>query len=55
MVRGTPPLAVALAAVLACLVSLFMLAPLAIVVLSSFSASEFLVFPPRGLSLEPGA
>jgi len=51
MVRGTPPLAVALAAVLACLVSLFMLAPLAIVVLSSFSASEFLVFPPRGLSL----
>jgi putative spermidine/putrescine transport system permease protein len=32
-------------------VTLFMLAPLAVVALSSFSASEFLVFPPRGLSL----
>ena len=51
MVRGTPPLAVVLGAVLALAVCLFMLAPLAIVVLSSFSASEFLVFPPRGLSL----
>ena len=51
MVRGTPPLAVALGAVLAVAVAVFMLAPLAIVVLSSFSASEFLVFPPRGLSL----
>ena len=51
MVRGTPPLAIALGAVLGLAVCLFMLAPLAIVVLSSFSASEFLVFPPRGLSL----
>ena len=51
--RGTAPRAVAppplvfVAAIL-----LFLLAPLAIVVLaSSLSASEFLVFPPQGLSL----
>jgi putative spermidine/putrescine transport system permease protein len=51
MVRGTPASAIVLGAALAIAVTLFMLAPLAIVVLSSFSASEFLVFPPRGLSL----
>ena len=31
--------------------ALFMLVPLAVVIVSSVSASEFLVFPPRGLSL----
>lgn len=32
-------------------IAIFMLVPLAVVVASSLSASEFLVFPPRGLSL----
>ncbi len=32
-------------------VTAFMLSPLAVVIVSSFSASEFLVFPPRGWSL----
>jgi putative spermidine/putrescine transport system permease protein len=33
------------------LVYVFLLAPLAVVVLASFNAAEFLSFPPRGLSL----
>jgi len=40
-----------IAALLSITVALFMLMPLAIVIVSSISASEFLVFPPRGLSL----
>jgi len=51
MVGGTPPVARVLAAALCVVVALFMLVPLAVVVASSFSASEFLVFPPRGWSL----
>lgn len=51
MVGGAPPLARILAAALCVVVGLFMLVPLAVVVASSFSASEFLVFPPRGWSL----
>lgn len=51
MIGGVPPLARALAAILIAGVLLYMLVPLAVVVGSSVSASEFLVFPPRGFSL----
>ncbi|MEQ9328545.1 MAG: hypothetical protein RJQ21_14780, partial [Rhodospirillales bacterium] len=51
MVRGIPFAAKLAAAFLVTGIAIFMLVPLAVVVLSSFSASEFLVFPPRGLSL----
>lgn len=33
------------------LVAIYMIAPLIVVIATSFSASQFLVFPPRGLSL----
>lgn len=51
MIGRIPPIAAALAAALALATTVFMLAPLAVVAASSLSASEFLVFPPRGLSL----
>ncbi len=51
MVGGVPLAAKAAAAVLVAACVTFMLVPLAVVVASSFSASEFLVFPPRGFSL----
>ncbi|MBL8702828.1 MAG: ABC transporter permease [Alphaproteobacteria bacterium] len=51
MVGGTPRGAIVIGAILAIAVAIFMLAPLVVVVVSSFSASEFLVFPPRGWSL----
>jgi len=50
MVGGTPFPIRLLASLLVLIVAIFMLAPLAVVVVSSFSASEFLVFPPRGWS-----
>ena len=45
--RWIGPLAILFVVALA----LFMLVPLAVVIASSVSASEFLVFPPRGLSV----
>ena len=51
MVAAVPLPVRAGAIVLAFLLIVLMLAPLAVVVVSSFSASEFLVFPPRGWSL----
>ncbi len=51
MVRGVPPTAKLLTAFLITATAIFMLVPLAVVMLSSLSASEFLVFPPRGFSL----
>jgi putative spermidine/putrescine transport system permease protein len=50
MIGRIPPLAALGALALTIAVTLFMLAPLAVVIASSFSASEFLVFPPRGFS-----
>jgi putative spermidine/putrescine transport system permease protein len=52
MVAPVPPAVRAAATLLAALFAVFMLAPLAVVVLASLSASEFLVFPPRGWSLK---
>jgi len=51
MVGGIPLVARFGGALLLVLVLVFMLVPLAVVVGSSVSASEFLVFPPRGVSL----
>ena len=51
MTREISPLVVALAVLLSVLVALFMLVPLAVVIGSSISSSEFLVFPPPALSL----
>ncbi len=51
MISGVPAGARAIAVIIVGAVVIFMLVPLAVVVLSSFSASQFLVFPPRGLSL----
>lgn len=51
MIGRAPPLAAALGVALAVAAAVYMLAPLAVVVASSVSASEFLVFPPRGFSL----
>jgi len=51
MVRGLPPFAKLLGGIIMVLVLLYMLVPLAVVVGSSVSSSEFLVFPPRGVSL----
>ncbi|MBL8589203.1 MAG: ABC transporter permease [Methylobacteriaceae bacterium] len=51
MIGRVPALAAALGVALAAAAAIFMLAPLAVVIASSVSASEFLVFPPRGFSL----
>jgi len=51
MVGGVPFLARAVGGVVLVAVLVFMLVPLAVVIGSSISASEFLVFPPRGVSL----
>ncbi len=51
MVRAIPPPLRWLAAALVLLTLLVLLAPLAVVVAVSFSESEFIAFPPRGLSL----
>lgn len=51
MVGGVPYGVKVLSVALVAAVSIFMLVPLMVVIGSSVSASEFLVFPPRGLSL----
>ena len=51
MVRGLPPFAKLLGGIIMVLVLLYMLVPLAVVIGSSISSSEFLVFPPKGVSL----
>jgi putative spermidine/putrescine transport system permease protein len=51
MIGGVPWIARALGGILVAAILVYMLVPLAVVVGSSLSASEFLVFPPRGLSL----
>lgn len=51
MIGAMPPWVRAGAVLLVAAVAFLMLAPLAVVIASSFSASEFLVFPPRSLSL----
>lgn len=51
MVRAIPPPLRWLATTLVLLTLLVLLAPLAVVVAVSFSESEFIAFPPRGLSL----
>lgn len=50
MVGAVPFLIKLLAVVVVAAIALFMLIPLGVVIGSSLSASEFLVFPPRGLS-----
>ncbi len=51
MVSATPRAWRIAAIAVVSLVVVYMLAPLAVVIATSFSASQFLVFPPRGLSL----
>ncbi len=51
MAGGVPWIARVLGFVLIGAILLYMLVPLAVVIGSSVSASEFLVFPPKGLSL----
>lgn len=51
MVGGVPYGVKLLSLVLVTAIAIFMLVPLMVVIGSSVSASEFLVFPPRGLSL----
>lgn len=51
MVGASPASARLIAAAVVTVTGIYMILPLAVVMASSFSASEFLVFPPRGLSL----
>lgn len=51
MVGGIPNIVRVTAIALTILVSIYLLVPLAVVIGSSLSASEFLVFPPKGFSL----
>jgi putative spermidine/putrescine transport system permease protein len=51
VVGSVPPWINVSAVVIIGTIALFMLIPLAVVVSSSLSASEFLVFPPQGLSI----
>lgn len=51
MVNATPRAWRYGAITLVLIVALYMIAPLAVIIATSFSASQFLVFPPRGLSL----
>jgi len=51
MVRRFPPSALFGGGAVLLVILTFMLLPLAVVIMSSFTASQFLVFPPQGFSL----
>ncbi len=51
MVGGIPPFARLLGGIVMVFVLIYMLVPLAVVIGSSISSSQFLVFPPQGVSL----